>query len=566
MAHLKRLSIPALKSRNMKIGREGQLIRSWPVAPGEFFRIYRDEPLHLEAEFRNDHPSPKITLHTNLLGGAADDWTEIEFKRRTARHFSVSVPPARCGIFLFKIKHSPDNGKSWFWDRVPFSKVVVDTGLARDIRMYTLLPTVSGTIKDWKKALHHIKGLGFNMVHLLPITRMDLSESPYAASDLFDIDPSFLDPADKRDGLAQFEEFVEEARGLGIRLCMDLVLNHIGITSELAKLCPEWIAPDKNEEDGLLRAGCWHMNKWIKWGDLARINYDHPEAHIKKDLWDYMKQYARFWANYAAYTGGMIRLDNLHSSHPGFISELLCHLRESFPELVIQAEFFSDSNTLLKTASECELNLLLANPWEHPFAEDLRDYLLYLHDISSKLRFLTPMATHDTGTPAQLYGSTEAIVPRYFAVALMATGQTGLVQGNEHGALERTEFIGRSRQVDFPAPNRYNEAIRKINLLLENHALFHAGGNLRFVDNKHGAVLAAVREEGKRGGERFLLVANMDIRNTHRMTVDLTGLRARNKGLLLTDALTGKKIEVKVDALELEIEPCGIRAYAVENQ
>lgn len=470
----------------------------------------------------------------------------------------------RC-IFLFKIKHSPDAGKTWYWDRIPFSKVIVDPAGARDIRMYTLIPNVSGPIGDWIRALHHIRDLGFNMVHLLPVTKMALSESPYAADDLFSIDPSFLDPADSRSGLDQFEDFVRAARELGIRLCLDLVLNHVGISSRMVNRCPEWIVADKNEPDGLLRAGCWHMNQWIKWGDLCSIHYDHPEPLIKQELWAYMKQYALFWAHYAAHTGGMIRLDNLHSSHPEFVEELVHALRLNYPDLIIQAELFSDSNTLLKTASRVELNLLLANPWEQPFAEPLREYLRYLHAISSRLHFLTPVSTHDTRSPAQLYGSPEAAAARYFTLALLATGQIGMVQGMEHGMAEKIDFTGRRGAISYPTPNRYNGLIRKVNQLLRDHPLFHEGGNIRFVDQGHGALLAAVREGRTQPSEKFLLMANLDIGHPHTIKLELSDLSGENRSCLLHEMIRDEQVVPESGLLEMEVEPCGIRAYRIEH-
>jgi len=558
---LKREAVPVLRSKDIKLGKEGQIHRSWSVTPGDFFRIYIDEPLYLEVNFREEYPNPKVMLYTDIHSDGKE-WSEIEFEKVTPNNFRISVNPKKCGIFQFKIKHSPDNGKCWFWDRVHFSKVIVDPAVAKNIRLYTLLPTASGTISNWKKFLPHIKNLGFNMIHLLPITTMDESESPYAASDLFNIDPSFIDPSDKRSGLDQFEDFVELAKENGISLCVDLVLNHIGINSNIAKMKPEWLIPDKNEPDSLMRAGCWHMNKWIKWEDLVKINYDHPEETVRKELSGYMKQYAIFWANYAAYTGGMVRFDNLHSSHPGFIYDLIKTLRKKYPDLIIQAEFFSDSNTLLKTASECELNLLLANPWEHPFAEDLRDYLLYLHEIGTKLLFLNPLTTHDTGAPAELYGLSDAAIPRYFALALMGTGQTGIVQGTEHGVLKKIEFIGRNRTTVYPEMNKYSDMIRKINGLHNRFPLFHQGGNISFVDDKHGAVLACIRED-KKGDQKILLAANMDTTGEHSVTLDLTPLAAVIEKVKLTDAFSGKTIMLDSDTMDLFIEPCGVRAYII---
>jgi len=562
-ADLVRREIPPLTCHNTRI-REEKHNHSWSTIPGAFFRIYKDEPLALEVTFQDASPSSRVMLYTNLLG-SADEWGEIEFTNHLSGNFSLSVMPVKCGIFLFKIKYSQDNGKTWYWDGCPLAKVIVDPADARDIRMYTLLPNVSGHIGDWIIALDHIRNLGFNTVHLLPVTTMDFSESPYAAADLFSIDPALLNPSDLRGGLDQFEDFVRAARKKGVKLCVDLVLNHIGIASAVAGFCPEWFVADKNEEDGLLRAGCWHMNTWIKWEDLGVIQYDQPEPLMRQELWTYMKQYALFWANYAAYTGGMIRLDNLHSSHPGFIEELIQSLRNAYPDLIIQAEFFSDSNTLLKTAAKCELNLLLANPWEHPFAENLREYLMYLHDISKNIRFLTPITTHDTGCPAQLYGTPDAVVPRYFTMALLATGQTGIVQGTEHGVLEKINFIGRKRSVSFPAMNRYNALIRKVNQLLQNYALFHEGGNIRFVDQGHGAMIAAVREDRKNPAEKFLLISNLDTTHPYEIKIPLSDIRQGEKTFWLQEMIHGEKIMPKGDVLEIEVEPCGIRAYRIHS-
>jgi hypothetical protein len=277
-----------------------------------------------------------------------------------------------------------------------------------------------------------------------------------------------------------------------------------------------------------------------------------------------MQQYALFWAHYAAHTGGMIRLDNLHSSHPAFIAELIQLLRRTYPDLIIQAEFFSDSNTLLKVASRCELNLLLANPWEHPFAEALREYLLYLHAISTKLHFLTPLATHDTSSPAELYGSPDAAVTRYFTLALFTTGQVGMVQGMEHGAQGKIDFLGRTRTVTFPAPNRYNALIRRINGLLQDHGLFHEGGNIRFVDQGHGALLAAVRQGIKGPEEKFLLVANLDTVQPHTLPLDLSGFV--DGACLLHERIGGGTIGLEGARLDMEVEPCGMRAYLIEER
>jgi len=92
------------------------------------------------------------------------------------------------------------------------------------MRLYTLIPIVSGTITEWSSKLAQIKQMGFDTVHLLPLTTLDTSRSPYSAKDLFSVEPRYVTGGAAGDGLAELEQFVETARSLEIRLCFDLVL------------------------------------------------------------------------------------------------------------------------------------------------------------------------------------------------------------------------------------------------------------------------------------------------------------------------------------------------------
>jgi len=553
-----------LKSRNMRIGEEGLLRRSFSVVPDDFFRIYQHENLHLDVELRHEDAQVKVLLYTNI-DCSGDEWRELEFREKKNRVFSLSYNVRHCGSYQFKLKYSLDNGKTWYWDRVPFSHVIVDPEAVKDIRMYTLIPAVSGTISEWTGMLPHIAGIGFNAVHLLPITSLDLSESPYSAFDLFSIDHAYTGKGD-RSGFASFEKFVEKAGKLGIRLCFDLALNHIGIKSKMVQMCPEWIVPDKNEKDGLKRAGCWHMNAWLKWGDLVKIYYDHPHHDIRNDIWEYMKKYSLFWAHFAQLTGGMVRLDNLHSSHEGFVTDLLQEMRETYPDLIVMAEFFTDSNTMLKRAAEWQINLFLANQWEYPYAGDLRNYLRYIHDIGRKIRFYLPLTTHDTGVPAQLFGTPEAAVPRYAVTALMGTGQTGIVQGVEYGHQEKIDFIGRKEKYAFRENIHIAEGIRHINRVFAESPVFHQSGNVEFIDSGHGAVLGILRRMEKENDSGYLVFANLDIHNGYTLQVDLSYLMHNAGKIHMEDRVTGARYESLRKDIKVDIDPCGIRILRVGQE
>ena len=558
MTKIPKYHIPELPARNLQIGKEGILKRSFSTAPGEFIRILKNSFLILEIEFpQAKSASAAASLYTDF-NTAGSEWKEYPLKK-SGNKFKFRMKAELCGIFRAKVKYTLDQGKQWFLDRTPFLIIHVDPPGVRDLRMYTLLPNAAGDINAWTRHLHHIAAMKFNCVHLLPITHLDVSESPYSAYDLFSLDPAYCPHDKKNGGLRSFEKFVKAAVQKKIGICIDLVLNHIGFQSRMARQCPDWIVPDKNEPDGFKRSGCWHMNSWIKWEDLLKIYYDHPNEQTRREIWDYMTDYALFWAGFAHTTGGMIRLDNLHNSDEKFVAHLLAALRKKYQNLIIHAEFFSDANTIIKRAMEWDVNLFLANQWEYPYAENLRTYIEYLHTIAGKVQYYMPVTTHDTGVPAELYGSAEAVIPRYLITALMGCGKTGIVQGVEYGVRKKVEFIGRNRCIDGQFNLRLIEKITAINSLLAGEDLFHQYGNIKFIDSAHGAVVCAFRYN--ENGAGFIAAANLDIKNSYQQIFDIKAVSVKDGKY--EDAFGYGKAWVHNGILSFDIEPCGIRAFRI---
>lgn len=553
--------IPAISTRTLPKGEPGIIQRSFNSGKNNTARLFRDEPLDLTITL-NVHkgPLPQVVLHTDINDSGPGDWHDVPFTTADGKLFRLILPLPRCGLFRYRVKYSLDGGNQWYWDRPPYSYLMVDPPSIRTVRLYTLIPSASGTITDWMRRLPGIAAMGFDTLHLLPISTAGYSGSPYAAASLFDVDPRYRDPADPRPALDQFEDFVEACRQRGIRLCLDLVLNHVSSDSEIVKTRPDWIVPDEAEPDGFKRAGCWHLQSWIRWEDLVPLDFDHPNSFVRHDIWGYMKHYAAFWSGYAAHTGGMVRFDNLHSSNPGFVAELSRHLRDQYPDLAILGEYFTDELTLERTVPEWGINLLLANSWEHPFGPQLRHYIHYLHTVSPRLRHLCAITTHDTGVPAQLFGSPRSALPRYALCALFTTGQTGLVQGVEAGVTERIPFIGPAKTPHLQPVPEFQDFLTRINALLASSETLRQGGNLTFVDNQHEAVLAGVRRHRSGQGPDYLLLANLDIYHPQDITVDL-GQCGLTFPLKARDVWSAETLQLTSPRTSFTLAPCGVRVF-----
>ncbi|MGA2584966.1 MAG: alpha-amylase family glycosyl hydrolase [Tepidisphaeraceae bacterium] len=548
--------IPVLPSRPRVHPIAGHIARSYPVGRQSFSRACQGEVLELT--ITTDSPlanNIQAILTTTLNSNDAKSWTQIPFERNGDRKFKCCISPAHPGLHSFRAEFSLDGGSSWFRDTVPDAWILIDPPQVDALRIYTLIPNVSGTLANWKADLKRINDMGFNAIHLLPITTMDKSQSPYSAKDLFEVDSGYLTKGSRQDGLSQLEEFITEAKRVGIRLVFDLVLNHVGVQSTMATQAPDWIVPNENEPDGLKRARYWCSQGWLNWNDLVLINYEHPTEVVRSEIWSYMIDYALFWAKYADDTGGFVRFDNLHSSDPDFVRALTTSLHNSYPEVGILAEYFADESILLRNGPEWGLNLNLATPWNCKFVPQLRDYLKYIHRVSEHIRYFMPITSHDCGAPAQEFGTADSTVPRYVAAALFGTGATGVPQGVELGEKERIDFIGRKPRMSFPDKPRFAQFIRRVNDILAKYPAFRRGVNCWFIDNDHPAIIAAFRRDNGPDAFGFLVACNFDTLKPQCITIELAPLFKRDGPFDCCELLSGERRTYPHPRFELSLPP-----------
>ena len=104
----------------------------------------------------------------------------------------------------------------------------------------------TGTFLKTIALLPTIKRLGFNTVHLLPITAIGQDGnkgtlgSPYAIRNPYRIDPRLAEPALDLDVETEFAAFVEAAHHLGLRVVVEFVFRTASKDADWAAEHPEW--------------------------------------------------------------------------------------------------------------------------------------------------------------------------------------------------------------------------------------------------------------------------------------------------------------------------------------
>ncbi|MGH7064444.1 MAG: maltotransferase domain-containing protein [Stellaceae bacterium] len=144
------------------------------------------------------------------------------------------------------------------------------------LRIYNLFPTLAGTIRQWAEHLPRIASMGFNAVYLNPFHFPGFSGSLYAVKDYYRLNPRLRD-GESSDDDSLLAGFAAAARQHGLRVIMDLVLNHTSKDSELVRRHPDWFAHDAT---GAILAPSASdpadPRRKTEWGDLAELDYRGP--------------------------------------------------------------------------------------------------------------------------------------------------------------------------------------------------------------------------------------------------------------------------------------------------
>jgi glycosidase len=158
-------------------------------------------------------------------------------------------------------------------------------------RIYNLFPRLVGRMQDWNSHFDRIKAMGFNWIYINPFHYPGFSGSLYAPKDYYAFNPLFMDESSVLSPMKQMEAMLSEAHKRGLKVMMDLVINHTAKDHPFTEEHPNWYK--KNEKGGIKSPGAWDNGQWIEWGDLAEV--DNENSPDKYSIWEYWKNLVIFY-------------------------------------------------------------------------------------------------------------------------------------------------------------------------------------------------------------------------------------------------------------------------------
>lgn len=368
------------------------------------------------------------------------------------------------------------------------------------MRIYNLFPRLAGRLSDWQAHLRRAAAMGFDWIFVNPIQRTGRSGSLYSIADYHGIDPVFLDPESSAAPAEQVRAMTARAEELGLRLMIDLVINHCAIDSPLVQRHPEWFVrqggqiehPFCVEPDG-------HK---VVWYDLAQL--DHGQSPAGEALLDYCVGIVEELIG-LGFSG--FRCDAAYQLPQRVWQQLIERIRRAHPQTVFVAETLgcSPQQTMQTAAAGFDAIFNSAKWWDFESPWLLEQYEL-TRQVAPSIAF---PESHDTPRLfAETGGNLNAQKQRYLFAALFSAGVMMPI-GYEYG-FRKPLHVVETRPSDWEQPAiDLCDFIARVNRIKTQYPLFSEETLIQRLDSPNPALLI-LWKASTRGHGQALLVINKD--------------------------------------------------------
>jgi starch synthase (maltosyl-transferring) len=374
---------------------------------------------------------------------------------------------------------------------------------AQKMLIYNLFPLLAGTFSRWKDHFPRIKDMGFNWVFVNPIQEPGLSGSIYAIRDYFKFNPVFLDSSQAASPEEQFTDMLEAAEKTGLRLIIDLVINHCSVDSPLLKEHPGWF---KRDDKGEVTHPYANQNgKKVVWGDLAR--FDYRQGKDTEELVRYFLKVSRYLVD-LGFKG--FRCDAAYQIPPEIWQKLIQETKKSDAEVLFFAETLGCTPQETKRTAKAGFDYIFNSSkwWDYQSRWLMNQYSL-TRDIAPSVSF---PESHDTARLCEeLNGNLNGLKQRCLFTALFAGGFM-IPMGFEYGFRKRPHVV-RTTPADWENTGIDLTAfIRKVNTIKERYVVFREESMIQIHMESDPQVLVMWKGSTLTDQEA-LVILNKDIHN-----------------------------------------------------
>jgi starch synthase (maltosyl-transferring) len=368
------------------------------------------------------------------------------------------------------------------------------------MKIYNLFPLLAGPFGDWQPHLERAAAMGFDWVFVNPIQRPGRSQSLYSVADYFQINRAFLDPGSRKSPDDQVRDMVKQAERQGLRMMIDLVINHSAVDSRLTREHPEWFV---REGKGIANPFCvGEDGTRTVWRDLAQI--DHLGSPDADGLMHYCGDIIEHLVG-LGFTG--FRCDAAYQIPRDFWRRLIERIRRTHPRVLFVAETLGCSPAETRETASAGFDYVFNSSkwWDFSGSWLLEQYEL-TRQVAPSISF---PESHDTERLFSESGhNANALKQRYLFAALFSAGVMMPV-GYEYGFRNRLHVV-ETRPADWEEPAvDLTGFIADVNRIKGDYPIFLEESLVQKLDHPNPSLLF-MWKASTNGNGQALLALNKD--------------------------------------------------------
>ena len=390
--------------------------------------------------------------------------------------------------------------------------------MSEGLRIYNLFPNLAGPIAGWTAELPRIAAMAFNAVYVNPFHYPGFSGSLYAVKDYYRLNPRFRGKTRKSDD-DLLRGFTSAAAEHGLRVVMDLVVNHTSKDSELVARRPNWFARGRDGEVlSPFAVDPVDPTRKTVWGDLAELDYRPPQ---QDEIVAYFEELVR---HYAGLGFGGFRCDAAYKVPATVWRRLVDAAKSVAPDTLFLAETLGAQVEEVEALAEAGFDYFFNSVkwWDFESPWLLEQYEEFRH-IAPSIGFPESHDTERLVTELMAAGFPEHEIEAHYrqSYAFAAAFSTGVMMpmGFEYGWARRLSVVANGKEP--PEAKRFDlqPFIAGINRMKQATPALNEEGPQRRVSRPDDPLVVLLRQN-ESGAERALTLINTQERQGRDLGID----------------------------------------------
>ena len=414
-------------------------------------------------------------------------------------------------------------------------------------RIYNLFPRLAGPLNKWMEHVCRARDMGFNWIYVNPINYPGFSASLYATKDYYKLNPIFAPvdaPEKNKFSFAPFRQFITDCHAIGMRVMVDLVINHTAVDSDLVKEHPDWYMHKwavVSKESGRVvfyldnfqdlnhpeTSRQWNSEKFMIewrvanpfaidpsnaqkitiWGDLAEI--DNENSPDRANLWSYWETLVDFYLDLGV---DGFRGDAAYKIPSSLWRQLIIHAKSRSKNIIFLAETLGCTLPQIQALASSGFDFIFSSSKYWDFTarwamEQYNTFRVYFPSISFPESHDTPRLAAETG------GRKDVQFFRYFFAAFFSAG-TLIPIGYEYGFKRSLDVVLTSPQ-DWESPTfDLTQDIARVNVFKKTYRCLNEDGPMVHFEYGDQNILV-LRKASCDEKQLLLLIYNKDWHASH---------------------------------------------------